>query len=654
MNFRYDINGLRAVAVIAVVLFHFQPNLLTGGFAGVDVFFVISGFLMTGIIFRGFESDSFSLFKFYVARANRIIPALAVLCLTMFVFGWLCFTPIEYKLLSKHIISSLGFISNIMYWKESGYFDVGSHEKWLIHTWSLSVEWQFYIIYPLILMVFKKIFTLKTVKKLLLAATILGFMFSVVSAIKWPNPSYFLLPARAWEMMLGGVAFVYPVVMANTLKKMTEFVGLLLIVLSCIFVTNAVPWPGYYALASVAGAYLIVIANRQDSIITNNLVFQSIGRWSYSIYLWHWPIVVFGFFSYKQWWAIGIPLSVLLGFLSYHFVESYKFKSFVSWKKIFQVKPLWATGLVGALSVFVFISNGADRDFRQAARSEKVEFLARYNKDNYINNYFKQEYRSVCNYFDADSRTAKHHDIDTSCYEGEPDSGGIFLWGDSHAQALSHGLRHIFPDVKFNQIASSWCRPLVENDTQTNGDFKISCDRSNKKAFETIQHLNPKVIILAQYDRHDENDFLKIVEKLRSNGVTSKIILIGPQPQWYPSLPKAIAKRHMDREDKVFTDPYFYSKLWKINKTLVDKYFDTEIEYISVINSLCKDKKCLAKVDDNNTPLVWDYGHLTFEGSEYVVKHIIAPKIQDYLYPESEDIAKVNKEQDKTVFLDER
>ena len=164
MQFRKDINGLRAIAVIGVVLFHFNPSWMPGGFAGVDVFFVISGFLMTKIIFRGLEQDSFSVLKFYVARANRIIPALSLLCLVLLSVGWLFLSPLEYRALGKHIVSSITFISNIIYWTESGYFDAASQGKWLLHTWSLSLEWQFYIIYPLILVAMKQFLSLKIMK----------------------------------------------------------------------------------------------------------------------------------------------------------------------------------------------------------------------------------------------------------------------------------------------------------------------------------------------------------------------------------------------------------------------------------------------------------------------------------------------------------
>ena len=158
MQFRRDINGLRAIAVVAVVLFHFIPNSLKGGFAGVDVFFVISGFLMTSIIIGKLESNTFSLISFYNARFKRIVPALLVLSTVLLVLGWFVLLNVEYEQLSKHIFSSLMFISNITYWLESGYFEAASHEKLLLHTWSLSVEWQFYLIYPVALILLNKFF----------------------------------------------------------------------------------------------------------------------------------------------------------------------------------------------------------------------------------------------------------------------------------------------------------------------------------------------------------------------------------------------------------------------------------------------------------------------------------------------------------------
>ncbi|WP_295894147.1 acyltransferase family protein [uncultured Vibrio sp.] len=327
MNFRYDINGLRAIAVLAVVFFHFKPTWVPGGFAGVDVFFVISGFLMTSIIFRGLEEHNFNLLKFYLARARRIVPALAALCLALLIFGWFYLTPIDYQLLTKHILSSMSFLSNIIYWSEAGYFDVASHDKWLLHTWSLSAEWQFYILYPVILVVLKRFLSLVQLKQLVVVGTILGFGLSVVATMKWPISSYYLLPTRAWEMMVGGVAYLYPWIISDIKKKLTNFIGLTLILATYVFAYSEIPWPGYFALLPVLGTYLVIVANQQSSLITNNIVFQLIGKWSYSIYLWHWPVVVFGsYFSIEYWLLYGLAISIALGFISFNFVERFNIK----------------------------------------------------------------------------------------------------------------------------------------------------------------------------------------------------------------------------------------------------------------------------------------------------------------------------------------
>ena len=363
MQFRKDINGLRAIAVIAVVLFHFNASWMPGGFAGVDVFFVISGFLMTGIIFRGIEQENFSILKFYVARANRIIPALAVLCLVLLVFGWFYLTPLDYRVLGKHVASSMGFLSNIIYWKESGYFDAVSQEKWLLHTWSLSAEWQFYIIYPLVLVAMRKFMSLKVMKATVLVGTILGFLFCVIVTYKWPSPAYYLLATRAWEMMVGGVAYLYPLKLAENRKKVFEWVGLGLIILSYIFISKENLWPGYLALIPVLGAFLLIQAQRNDSIVTGNIIFQLLGKCSYSIYLWHWPFVVAIYFydQHSSFLYLGIILSVFLGFISNKYIEKTNYKNdFRSVIQYLKCKPIYYSLTIGFLGLITYISNGFD------------------------------------------------------------------------------------------------------------------------------------------------------------------------------------------------------------------------------------------------------------------------------------------------------
>ncbi|MCS6180061.1 acyltransferase family protein [Shewanella baltica] len=363
MQFRKDINGLRAIAVIAVVIFHFNSSWMPGGFAGVDVFFVISGFLMTGIIFRGIEQENFSILKFYVARANRIIPALAVLCMVLLVFGWFCLMPLEYMELGKHVASSMGFFSNMTYWRESGYFDAVSQEKWLLHTWSLSVEWQFYIIYPLVLVAMKKFMSLKSMKSTVLVGTVLGFLFCVVATYKWPSPAYYLLPTRAWEMMIGGIACLYPLNLSESKKKLFEWFGLALICLSYFFISKDNLWPGYLSLIPVLGAFLLIQAQRNDSILTGNVFFQKLGRWSYSIYLWHWPFVVaIYFYTLSEVFIyFGMVLSIFIGFISNKYIERVNFKSdFINLVQYLKCKPLYFVIIMTSLGGGIFLTNGLD------------------------------------------------------------------------------------------------------------------------------------------------------------------------------------------------------------------------------------------------------------------------------------------------------
>lgn len=324
MEFRKDINGLRAFAVIAVVLYHFDIGVLLGGFAGVDVFFVISGYLMTGIIFKGLENDSLSLTKFYLSRAKRIIPALAVLCFSLFIFGWIFLSPYEFKSLGKHIAGGMTFVSNIVFWQESGYFDVHSLEKWLLHTWSLSLEWQFYILYPIILLLVKKVIPLPKIKYVIVLGAITSYILCEYVVYLSSQSAFYLLPTRAWEMMVGAIAFLFPVSLSKGKRTLTEGIGLLLIIASYFLLTSKVLWPGHYTLVPVLGTFLVILACNKGSIFTENKIFQIIGSSSYSIYLWHWPILIFiNKYIGKSavWYGFGIILSFLFGYLFYRLIE---------------------------------------------------------------------------------------------------------------------------------------------------------------------------------------------------------------------------------------------------------------------------------------------------------------------------------------------
>jgi peptidoglycan/LPS O-acetylase OafA/YrhL len=360
MKFREDINALRAIAVLAVVIFHFNHSWLPGGFAGVDVFFVISGFLMTMIIVKGLGKETFSIIKFYQARVKRIIPALAFLCFILLIFGYFLLSPIDYLNLGKHTAASLTFTSNIVYWTESNYFNASSIEKWLLHTWSLSVEWQFYIIYPVVLVLLNKLFNLKQLKLLLVLGTVAALILSILVTFKSSSAAYFLLPTRAWQMLAGGLVFLYPVVLGNKAKSISQIVGLILIFSSFFLFSSATPWPGYASFLPILGACLVLLANNGESVWVNNKLCQLIGKWSYSIYLWHWPVIVAGFhFSFGEfWWIVGLPLSIILGAFSFTFIESKNLADYRLEKLKYLLRPLTSAATIAVLGLIVFTSNG--------------------------------------------------------------------------------------------------------------------------------------------------------------------------------------------------------------------------------------------------------------------------------------------------------
>ncbi|MCQ8819295.1 acyltransferase [Pseudoalteromonas agarivorans] len=442
MQFREDINGLRAIAVIAVVLFHFNSTWMPGGFAGVDVFFVISGFLMTGIIFKRLEQDKFSVLSFYIARANRIIPALSFLCFVLLVLGWFYISPVDYKTLGMHSLSSISFVSNIVYWRESGYFDVASHEKWLLHTWSLSVEWQFYIIYPLILTAFRKFMPFYAIKMTILMGTILGFLFCILATTMWPEAAYYLLPTRAWEMMLGGVAYLFPFEsLTKKNKKILELLGLGLIIYSYIFISKDNPWPGYLSIIPVIGTFFIIQANNKSSI-TGNFLFQKIGTWSYSIYLWHWPLVVaISYFSLnKNYIYFGIILSALLGYLSNKYIEKIKFRNdFKQPASYLHCKPIYVSILIGLLGSVVFFKDGFIN-----LSSEQYQLL--------INNSQSSPFRDKCN-------IKQYRDPNESCEYFGSDISWATL-GDSHSVEIAYALaKRLEPrNIGIKEFSFSGCR----------------------------------------------------------------------------------------------------------------------------------------------------------------------------------------------------
>lgn len=381
-QFRYDINGLRAYAVILVVLFHFQIFGFSAGFIGVDIFFVISGYLMTKIIIDQIMSKNFSIWKFYLARGVRILPALLLLTAVIALVGWFLLIPEDYKSYAKHAASSITFLSNLMYRLESSdYFSVAAHDKILLHTWSLSVEWQFYIILPILLLIIRKIN-----RNIIHLAILVGFIISLILSYKVSQVSqttaFYMIPTRAWEMLAGGLVYTYfsKSIFTNSFKNVIEFAGFGLIFISLFIFKKTTLWPSFNAVLPVLGSMLILIANNNNSILTKPKVFQLAGNSSYSIYLWHWPIVFFiSYFGVNHNRAIvisGIFLSLFLGWISYKFIEtpSRRYLTRISTLKSYTILIIVTGALVGTFTL-IFIKAGIPKRASQEYSAKTQEIV---------------------------------------------------------------------------------------------------------------------------------------------------------------------------------------------------------------------------------------------------------------------------------------
>ena len=300
MNYRREIDGLRAIAVLAVILFHAGFEIYSGGFVGVDIFFVISGYLITSIIPAELEQGKFSIINFYERRARRILPALFFVMLACIPIAWFSLLPNDMQSFSKSLIAVSTFVSNILFRHESGYFDTASELKPLLHTWSLSVEEQYYLIFPF-LMVF---FWQPCRKKILI---ILGVIFLIsFSLAEWgtqakPSSAYFLLLARGWELLVGSFAAFFLSrknfsELKESISEIGGWIGFVLILYAIFNHSKNTPYPGFFALVPVIGTLLIILFASQKTILGKFLgskVLVALGLISYSAYLWHQPLFAF-------------------------------------------------------------------------------------------------------------------------------------------------------------------------------------------------------------------------------------------------------------------------------------------------------------------------------------------------------------------------
>jgi len=430
LAYRRDIDGLRAIAVIAVVLFHFGVPGFTGGFVGVDIFFVISGYLITSIIWNQRQGGRFSFVEFWARRARRILPALFVMIIAVLAVGWFLLAPKDYEELGRSVRYQVMFISNILFMKQDGYFDVASDLKPLLHTWSLAVEEQFYIVFPLLLTVLSS--RLKHWRLALFGVLLVSFGLSVWAVAHHPEKAFFLLPMRAWELLAGAMLAVAPRGNWRLTPMGAQWVslgGFGLILLAVLCYDKTTPFPGAAALLPTLGVVALIWANGHRQTLIGGLlasrVLVGLGLISYSWYLWHWPVFVFA--SYASVDEPGpfdtaglILLTLVLGYLSWRFVETpFRERRLLAGRR----QILAAAGL----GILVLGLAGQALRWTDGLPARLSDQALQYAKG--------KEWRPELMRCLADDKTP---DDKLFCHYGTPASipAKALVWGDSHATAL--------------------------------------------------------------------------------------------------------------------------------------------------------------------------------------------------------------------------
>ena len=607
MNFRLDINGLRFFAVAMVVLFHFKFSFAYGGFAGVDIFFVISGFLMNEICQRQIGKKGWVI-DFYRKRFKRIYPALFASVLIFFIISIVIYPPSITESIYKQVISALTFTSNIFYWKDrSGYFVDDSDSLFLLHTWSLSAEWQFYLIFPAVIYSASKI-KLKNIKAYLYAAAIItSFLLCLIVTKKSPSASFYLLPTRAWELFLG--AFVSSLTVKNKYPKATEVISLLVIIVFTLTVKESAAWPGMMTLIpTVAAAALIHASVRNEDSLLRFTPLQAIGTASYSIYLFHWPIVSI-FYLYQIDFSVlnstvGVLLSIAIGFASYALIEK---------RMKLSVPVLAASSAAVMVASFAISGLGVSKYWLP----QNVIALDKYH------NYFETE--EGMTQFGNNGRTcfltsvrnnASLFDEDT-CLIKDSSKKRLLLIGDSHAAQFYDAVKEAFPDYDVMQATASGCLPLVSPEGEER------CTSLINKVYENYinKYKIDMVVITGNWITEAKRlgDIQKLINKMAlSDSILKKsvknVFFIGQTKTFTYPMYRTV---QVGNEENISSQESHEIK--NFNQALSESLSATNVNYIDIYNYGCSKTDC-SYVDKSGTPFMFDSNHMTLPWSLSVMK----------------------------------
>ncbi|RUM40446.1 MAG: hypothetical protein DSY34_05330 [Desulfurobacterium sp.] len=673
MKYRPDIDGLRAVAVLLVVLYHAGCSYVSGGYVGVDVFFVISGYLITKIIVTRILSEDFSLKEFYLKRIRRLYPPLLIVVTFVLLFSSFYLLPVDYRNLGISAIFTLFYSANIYFWKNrSDYFSPQTEGMPLLHTWSLAIEEQYYIFYPIFLILISKFLKKKNEKSyvpFMMGIFLLSFVLSVLSVHLMPSVAFYLLPMRMWELTLGGVLAlnVFKAGSNHSLNSFIASLGLIMILLPAVFFTETTLFPGYNALFPCLGTALIIYANTQENFVKKLLslrVMVLIGLISYSLYLWHWPFLsatkyFFGLIPdsiYTLILIVDVILSFIFAYLTYRYVEVPLRSIDFSNKPLKLLMPSFLFVLaISLVSFYIFKQNGVKSRFPEKI-TELSSATEDYNPD-------EREYMNLnIRLLFSDIPWNKYPELGNTAQKNY----SFAVVGDSHADMLRETFNYLAKElnIKGKLLANSGNIPFIGvyrgdypqwfNYVEIKRDFfdfilkhKIKlvflCGRwawylKSYYKFEG-KGLRPVVICdnetsscdsysleknLAVFKRGLE----KTVKFFQERRIKVVVLLDIPEIGW--SVPEVLAKKslleywgiHVQSKYLLPTIDEYYERQKEVIALFEDARRKYGITLIRTYVPLFKSSKYVKLFDENGYLLYSDDDHLSIHGALFVAKNL--------------------------------
>lgn len=622
-GYRADIDGLRAVAVLAVVVFHLNKSWLPGGFVGVDIFFVISGFLITGILARKIESRSFSFVDFYLARARRILPA-AYFCIAItLVVGALFMLPADATSLAASAGLSAVSAANFYFWKflDQSYFAAPSETVPLLHLWSLAVEEQFYLFWPLALLAAYR--WLKPSARILIFVVAMAASYQVGQSMLRTDPAfaYYMLPARAGELIIGALAYFSVQRLARFPRVVAEVLGLIgaaLVAYSVAFLSEANGFPGYAAIPPTLGAALIILSGSLRRTLVGQVLalrpLVAVGLISYSLYLWHWPVMAFYRYAYGVPDVMGYIVCVLvmigMTLISYFFIEQ-RFRVASSTIRLLpSIRFASLTALLAFASLFVFLTKGATEFIKPAGYLAKLSALDQDTKP-------AGEFAFNCQMRDFDPATLK----DPRCILGDRNAPvKTLLWGDSHASQLVGFFKVIAESqhVAIRNASVSSCPPIFKRSR----DYTIAAIRETcadfNDAIEQSLGAYDTVIMGSHWFSIDTGNARPDIEATVA-AVSSRVrqVIVALSIPIFPSFDrqcerKALLIPGMDCELRRERDVGFEVNINRFLTTMLKKY--PNVIVLDTRDLLCDEAYCTPRF--LNKPAYFDPIHLSLAGSE--------------------------------------